>query len=518
MTNYCNLPKSNEFRIILPLSLLFLLFLPPDLQASLNDDYFMAVTSKYNVIFKYDSKTFFDITRKDYYKLNFSSESQLPDKIPMAYDKSFITNHTDLMLSFKYNLSDYQFLDFDQIVYFSNVNREDAHTFTLDSPKFEHLDSKTNIIYGIAIGQEDALQLKYSFYHYRIPTYNLCNFNSNELNARIFHQLSEYSALGIEGNYLEKDYEKNKSYSFKEATITLDWAQLFPTKYLYTPVSNSLKGSKEELLKYPTAINHKKIIDYYTTYTTKEEDKFEGKFVKLKSRGETQLLFALDLINREYTKSDIKYFQPQVRLDINYDFTESFKLNLSNTYYKRRHEREDKTKFYLDHSYDRIFLKLKHLDNSFFTYYYTLSNQRYYYSTDSNFNKQTNTASIEIWYNNYKTLASLAFTGERSKQSNQQKLYPNSELLSSVFTYDYNISNNLYGHLKIEYIDLNYKANQTRLFSSNIKKSWYTALEHRIFNRNRVELGYFYNNEVHKKYEENNKTEKTLMLTFKSNF
>ncbi|RCK78674.1 MAG: hypothetical protein OZSIB_1201 [Candidatus Ozemobacter sibiricus] len=475
--------------------------------------------SPFQLKFDYESRTTADSTRKDYARPVYTMTSLDPVVQPWAYDKTFLSYETDLQLALKWTFTDTQFFDIKETLWYRHFRPEDRTSFTLDTQKVKSLDHLLNVTYGLAVGEADAFQLDYFHNAYRLPSFSICDYTSHLGKARFNHQIDEFAALGMEGTFEERQYHDDPSQDYREGALTVDFSKFLPERLRYIPVSNATRGDRETFERSPTGVDHRRVMEYYTHWTRKPgEDEPEARYRPEVTRGDLYVFLAGDFRTRERTTIDNGHFQPQGRLRIDYDVVRNVRVTLDEVYYKRRYEKESAAHHLFNHDSNRVSLRLTYRTDPRFTYYYTLSDERYRHDRYKEFDYRVDTFAFETWYWNGRSIASLHLRGDLTRYGSPRLYFCDSDRFQAVLGYDYPITPSFRLHLRDEWIDHDYHDFEDPLYSSYVRHTWRVAVEKVLSRSQGLELGYQYKRETHTLHPVNDQTEKSLFFSWLSHF
>ncbi|NLI75909.1 MAG: hypothetical protein GX442_05630 [Candidatus Riflebacteria bacterium] len=469
--------------------------------------------------FKYESRSTADSTRKDYYDLTYDPASFTPIITPKAYDKTFVSSENDLFLALKWTFDETQFFDIKETLHYQHYGTEDYDAYSLDSYKYKYLDHLLNLTYGVGFGETDTFQVDYFNNVYRIPIDHIWDYTSNQGKLRFNHQVNQYTGLGMEGSYEEREYPNDPTMDYKEGALTLDLSNFLPERIRYVPVSNAMRGDRETFERAPTGVAHRRAMDYYTTWTRKPgEDEPEAKYLSKVTRGDLYLFLQADIRSRDRSKIDNGYFQPLGTFKLVYDVLDNVKVTLDDTYYQRKHDKESDTYYLYDHDSNRASLMLTYQSDPRFSYYYTFSDEFFRHTKRKQYDYRIDTFLFETYYRSGRSTASLSLREALTRYGSPRQYYVDSNEFQAILGYDYPITRTFLLHLKDEWTDHDYQDFEDVIYSSYVRHTWRVALEKQLSPQQGLELGYQSKRETHTTQYSNDVIEKSLFFSWLSHF
>lgn len=474
---------------------------------------------RFKLDFKYESRSSADSTRKDYYDLSYLPDSLDPVASPTSYDKTFISTVNDLNLALKWTFGGTHYFDIKEILHFQTYRPEDYNAYSLDSYKYQYLDHLLNLTYGMSFGEADTMQVDYYHNVYRIPIDNVWDYLSNMGRARFNHQINQYTSLGMEGSYEERDYPNDDTQDYQEGALVIDIANFLPERVRYTPVSNAARGDRTVFERVPTGLEHRQAMDYYTTWTRKPgEDEPEAKYLSKVTRGDLYLSLQGDFRTRKRTSLDNGYFQPTGIFKAKYDVLDNVQAQFEDTLYQRKHEKESDKYFLFDHASNRASLMITYEYDPRFTYYYTFSDEFYQHNTHEEQDYRIDSFIFETYYRYGRSAASLYLKEALTRYGEPRLYYCDSDEFQAIFGYDYPITPTFRLHLKDEWTDFDYQDFEDLIYSSYTRNTWRIALEKVLSTSQGLEIGYQSKREWHEIFTSNNVVEKSLFFSWLSHF
>jgi len=469
---------------------------------------------KYKFEGKFESKSYVDSTRKDYFALVYTNTSWDPIIVPKTYDKTFTGSIDDLSFTLKGDLSPTQILDFKENCHYQYYFPEDYQAYALDNYKYKYLDHQFNLTYGLSLGKQNAIQLDYFNSIYRIPIDNLGEYQSNVGKARFNHKINRNTSLAFEGDFEERVYPNDESSNYRDGALIVDFSKFFPERIRYRPVGSSSRGNKSTFENTPTGMATQKAVDYYTNWTTAPGSEPQAKYVPQVVFGDLYINLTGDFRKRERWVIDNHYLQSQGTLKATYDADDNLKFSLEDIYYTRRWDTESDYYYLFDHSSNKVSLTATYKPDKKFSHILTGSSEFYKHTVHTEQDYTLNYFTWETYYYYGRNSISSYFKDAWQRYGNPRYYYPDSDQKFAIVSYDYQITKNFYLHLKDDWTRYDYINNEDVFYSSYTRNIWKVAFEKVLDKNNSLELGYQDKKERHKVYYSNDITEKSIYFSW----
>ena len=459
----------------------------------------------------FNTKIFVESTRKDYFDTVYSYDSPIPKHEKKQYDKSFYGTDTNLNFVLRTDLSDVSFLDLEEDLYARSYNETDPVSLDYSSNKNNETDHNLKLTFGLAVGPYDYIQLSYINNIRDGGDFNSLNYKSNKGKALIMHDFNKNTCVAFTGGYEEREYDDDRSLSFKEGRFGLEVSTLISSKYDYIQIPNSSRGEKETFAKVPGAMNARHVIDYYTDYRKNpHDDDPTAKYIRRQARGELYVRGFGEVAQRDRVNLKNDCNEVTGGFETIYKVQDNMRLRLNEVYTKQDFKRESDANNLHDGASNYVGVTLDYDCTKNFSQSLTYSNEVSSYDKAKEEDNKADAVTYESFFCGKNMRTSFLVGAVFRKYDGPVEMVPDETERRVVFTYDYDIMELLTFKLKAEYSDLDYHDFEDDIFSNYKRKTWRIALN-KGFNKSvSCELAYQNNTETHERFNQNDIEEKTV--------
>lgn len=479
----------------------------------------IAADDAFKFEFDYDSRSFVDSTRRDWQEYVYDVATTTPIFKPQQYDKTFMGSSNDITFAFKSDFSETHFLDIKEKFYYRHYNDREPLSRDYNSYRYRELDHLLNVTWGIAAGDHDYFQFDFYNNVFDLPDLKTLSYKSNRGSALASHEFSQRTCFSLTGSFEERQYDTDLDADFREGRAGFEIASLLPGHYKYIPVANSTRGDKNYFAQFPGAMSAKKAIDYYTDFAVNpRDDDPRARYQREKTRGNLFLKVYGDLTSREYTRLDNKYSEVSTGFEAAYEAANDVTLRLGDTYRKTDYDRESGVFFLHDRHVNNLSLSIDYDYSANMAQTLSFSDELQKFSSATEENFRINALTYEGFFSYGKSRASLLLGALRRRYDQKRLYYPDEDELRTNIGYDYLITESLRFRTKSEFVSRDYLEFEDYLYSTHSRNSWRVGLEKSLSSSNSLELAYQENNERNDLHYQNNVAEKTIGLSWLSNF
>lgn len=469
--------------------------------------------------FDYDSRSFVDSTRRDWHEYVYNTATTTPTFEQRQYDKTFMGSSNDIYFALKGDLSETHFLDVKENFYYRHYNDQEPLSRDYSSFRYRELDHLLNVTWGIAAGDHDYFQFDYFNNVFDLPDLKSLSYKSNRGSALMSHEFSGRTCFSLNGSFEEREYDTDIDSDFREGRAGFEIATLLPGRHKYIPVASSARGDKNYFAEFPGAMTAKKAIDYYTDFAVNpRDDDPRARYMREKTRGDTFLRVFGEMSSREQTRLDNKYTEVATGFEAAYEAADDMTLRLRDTYRKTAYDRESLAYFLHDGHANYLALAVDYEYSANMAQTITFSDEMRKFDTSGDENFRINALTYEGFFSYGKSRASLVLSALRRRYDEKRVYYPDEDEWRANLGYDYLITESLRFRMKSEFVDRDYLEFADYLYSTHTRNSWRIGVEKSFSSSNSLELAYQENNENHELNTQNNIEEKTIGLSWVSNF
>lgn len=469
--------------------------------------------------FDYDSRSVLDSTRRDWYDYVYVPEAANPAYEKRQYDKTFVSSRSDMFLQILGDLNETHFLDIKEHLNYRHYKDEELLSRDYTSFKYRELDHLLNVTWGIAAGDHDYFQFDYINNILDIPELDSISYRSDRGSAQMTHEFSQRTCFSLMGNYEERQYDSDIDFNFREARAGFEIASLLPGRHKYVAVANSVRGDRRYFQNFPNAMSAAKAVDYYTSYDINPRDEDpRARYFKQKTRGDLFVKVTGDMGTRDFVKVGNRSNHAAATVEFAYEIADDMTLRLRDTYRKVDYRNESAAYFHHDFSSNYLALAADYdySKNMFQTI--TFIHELFNHPAAAQENYRNSGLIYEGMYEYGRSRASLELSGNQRRFTRQRENYPDEDQFKAGVGYDYLITDTVRFRLKSEFVRAEFLNNEDYLFSSHNRNTWRIALEKALSRSNSMEIAFQQNSEKHKNHFQNNLEEKSLHLSWLSNF
>lgn len=469
--------------------------------------------------FDYDSRSVIDSTRRDWNERIYSPDSTVPEYRKKQYDKTFIGGRSNMVLQVLGDLNETHFLDIKEYLNYRHYNSQELLSRDYSSFKYRELDHLLNVTWGIAAGDHDYFQFDFHNNILDIPELDFISYRSNRGSAQMTHEFSQRTCFSLMGNYEERQYDSDIDYNFREARAGFEIVSLLPGRHKYVAVANSTRGDRRYFQNFPNAMSAAKAVDYYTSYDVNPRDEDpRARYFKQKTRGDLFVKVIGDMGTRDFVKVGNRSNHAAATVEFAYEISDDMTLRLRDTYRKVDYRKESAAYFHHDYASNYLALAADYDYSTNMFQTLTFVHELFNHPAARQENYNTGSIIYEGMYEYGRSRASLELSGMQRRYSQNRENYPDQNEFKTGVGYDYLITDTVRFRLKSEFIKSEYLNNEDYLFSSNNRNTWRIAVEKSLSSSNSLEIAFQQNSEKHTDFSHNNLEEKSLHLSWISNF